>query len=90
MCLKAAFEQFDADKSGYIDREELSLMLRKLGFEWQGASVFASADANNDGKVSYDEFLAVFGKVEVAKSKTPDEPKGSAAAEGSASSCTAS
>ena len=60
--LRAAFDMFDADKSGYIDRQELSVMLRKLGFEWQGAHVFEAADTNQDGKVSFAEFLALFGK----------------------------
>ena len=58
--LRAAFDMFDADQSGYIDRQELSVMLRKLGFEWQGAHVFEAADTNKDGKVTYDEFLALF------------------------------
>ena len=60
--LRAAFDMFDADQSGYIDRQELSVMLRKLGFEWQGAHVFEAADTNQDGKVSFAEFLALFGK----------------------------
>lgn len=53
MALRQAFELFDADGSGYIDRSELSLMLRKLGFGWQGAHVFEAADADGDGKVSF-------------------------------------
>ena len=60
--LRAAFDLFDADASGYIDRSELSVMLRKLGFEWQGAHVFEAADADADGKVSFAEFLVLFGK----------------------------
>lgn len=88
--LREAFDMFDADGSGYIDREELSLMLRKLGFEWQGSSVFAAADTDGDGKVSYEEFLAVFGKVEAAKIAKPAVAQGSVARGASTSSCTAS
>jgi len=58
--LRSAFDYFDADSSGYIDRSELSLMLRKLGFGWQGGGVFAAADADHDGRVSFDEFIALF------------------------------
>ena len=60
--LKHAFEMFDTDGSGYIDRSELSVMLRKLGFGWQGAHVFSAADADGDGKVDFAEFVAIFGK----------------------------
>ena len=44
----------------YIDRAELSVMLRKLGFEWQGVHIFDAADTDHDGKVTFDEFLALF------------------------------
>ena len=59
--LRAAFDAFDLDGSGGIDRGELSAMLRKLGFAWQGAHVFDSADTDGDGKVDFDEFVACFG-----------------------------
>ena len=59
--LRAAFDAFDLDGSGGIDRGELSAMLRKLGFEWQGAHIFEMADTNGDGKVDFDEFVACFG-----------------------------
>jgi len=63
LALRAAFDLFDKDGSGDIDRSELSVMLRKLGFEWQGAHVFEAADTNGDGKVSFGEFVSLFGKV---------------------------
>jgi hypothetical protein len=60
--MRAVFDLFDLDGSGDIDRSELSVMLRKLGFEWQGVHVFEAADTNGDGRVDYDEFLACFGQ----------------------------
>ena len=69
--LRRAFELFDADGSGYIDRPELSLMLRKLGFAWQGAHVFEAADTDSDGKVSFAEFVALFGRAAAEKEAAP-------------------
>ena len=80
--LRAAFALFDGDGSGYIDRSELSKMLRRLGFEWQGAHVFEAADVDGDGQVSYDEFVAVFGKAAAAKGKTAGMGKRGRAAAG--------
>ena len=64
---RAAFDAFDLDGSGGIDRGELSAnMLHKLGFAWQGAHVFDSADTDGDGKVDFDEFVACFGPAAAA------------------------
>ena len=55
-------------------------MLRKLGFEWQGAHVFEAADTNNDGKVDFEEFLAVFGDAAFAAKGRIKPAKGQQAA----------
>ena len=72
--LRHAFDMFDADSSGFIDRGELGVMLRKLGFEWQGTHVFEAADIDGDGKVSFDEFLALYASArpKPAGPKPPD------------------
>ena len=66
--LRRAFDLFDADGSGFIDRSELSVMLRRLGFGWQGAHVFAAADADGDGKVNFHEFVELFGTKKLTSS----------------------
>ena len=46
-------------------------MLRKLGFAWQGAHVFEAADTDSDGKVSFAEFVALFGRAAAEKEAAP-------------------
>merc|ERR1739841_183956 len=59
--LQQLFKHVDADRSGYIDKEELSAALSTLGFKWlkekQVNGIFKRADANGDGMLSLEEFL---------------------------------
>ena len=59
--LQQLFKYVDADKSGYIDKEELSVALSLLGFKWlkekQVDAIFARADVNGDGMISLEEFM---------------------------------
>jgi len=60
--LKEAFDAIDTDGSGAIELGELKTVLVKLGVnlpEDQYAAVFASADKNNDGKLSLQEYAAL-------------------------------
>ena len=66
VALRNAFNIFDGDGNGSIDRTELGAMLAKLGL-LKGSSdtstverMFAAADANNDGKIDFQEFIALF------------------------------
>jgi len=55
-----AFEEWDEDGSGTISEEELTRVMQKLDpkfTEAMAASLFAAADANQDGKVDYIEFV---------------------------------
>ena len=57
--IKEVFDQFDADKSGAIDSNEIQKVCEALGVEVSKAEVEAlisEADSNGDGKIQYDEF----------------------------------
>eukprot|EP00985_Skeletonema_marinoi_P017281 scaffold9388_cov148-Skeletonema_marinoi.AAC.26 len=59
--LQQLFKYVDADNSGYIDKEELSVALSLLGFKWlkekQVNGIFDRADKNGDGIISMEEFM---------------------------------
>ncbi|XP_028804802.1 calcium-dependent protein kinase 1-like [Neltuma alba] len=59
--LYKAFEYFDKDKSGYITKEELESALRKynMGDEKTIKEIIAEVDSDNDGKINYEEFVAM-------------------------------
>lgn len=66
--LRRAFDFFDRDGSGAIEKDELEVVLTRLGVASEGGRmhkdvlnrIFATADANHDGKVSFPEFIALF------------------------------
>ncbi|TYK16611.1 calcium-dependent protein kinase 3 [Cucumis melo var. makuwa] len=59
-----AFEYFDKDKSGYITMEELETALKKynMGDEKTIKEIIAEVDTDNDGRINYDEFVAMMRK----------------------------
>ena len=57
--IKAAFDAFDADKSGHISCAELEQILTKCGVQVTGAQcaqLVKMFDANNSGNMEYNEF----------------------------------
>ncbi|PKA48150.1 Calcium-dependent protein kinase 17 [Apostasia shenzhenica] len=62
--LFAAFQYFDKDNSGYITKEELEQALRDKGFyELKDIKeIISEADADNDGRIDYEEFVAMMRK----------------------------
>ncbi|KHN16773.1 Calcium-dependent protein kinase 3 [Glycine soja] len=62
--LYKAFEYFDNDKSGYITMEELESALKKynMGDEKTIKEIIAEVDSDNDGRINYDEFVAMMRK----------------------------
>ena len=61
MALEKLFEIADVDGSGTIDREELELALKKLGFshltEAQIDKIMDKADSDDNCVIDYDEFV---------------------------------
>ncbi|RXI03138.1 hypothetical protein DVH24_003790 [Malus domestica] len=62
--LYTAFQHFDKDSSGFITTEELEQVLREYGMH-DGRDIreiIAEIDADNDGRINYDEFVAMMRK----------------------------
>ncbi|CAA2979707.1 calcium-dependent kinase 34-like [Olea europaea subsp. europaea] len=62
--LYTAFQYFDKDHSGYITIEELEQALREFGMN-DGKDIkeiISEVDADNDGRINYDEFAAMMKK----------------------------
>jgi len=62
--LYTAFQYFDKDNSGYITIEELEQALREFGMN-DGKDIkeiISEVDADNDGRINYDEFAAMMKK----------------------------
>eukprot|EP01018_Ginkgo_biloba_P015381 Gb_29448 [translate_table: standard] len=62
--LYTAFQYFDKDKSGYITVEELEQALKKYGIgdEETIKDIIAEVDTDHDGRINYDEFVAMMRK----------------------------
>ncbi|EPS60659.1 calcium-dependent protein kinase 17, partial [Genlisea aurea] len=62
--LYTAFQYFDKDNSGYITVEELEQALREFGMD-NGKDIkeiIIEVDSDNDGRINYDEFVAMMRK----------------------------
>lgn len=62
--LFSAFQYFDKDRSGFITREELKDALTKhnMGDATTIAEIIAEVDSDQDGRINYDEFVAMMRK----------------------------
>jgi len=59
--LRSAFDLFDADGSGEIDKSELSrILVRFPTLNADLDAMFACADTDGDGRISFHEFVALF------------------------------
>lgn len=60
--LRTHFSQFDVDNSGYIDSDELTAVLRSMGFnptEKRISEVLSAYDTDRNGNLSFGEFVEV-------------------------------
>ena len=60
--LKQAFEFFDKDESGFIDKTELGLVLQSLGSRPSDsdlAVLYCEMDPSGDGQIDVNEFISV-------------------------------
>ncbi|MCO5588008.1 hypothetical protein L7F22_041962 [Adiantum nelumboides] len=62
--LFSAFQYFDKDRSGFITRDELRDALTKhnMGDATTIAEIIAEVDSDQDGRINYDEFVAMMRK----------------------------
>ena len=61
--LKQEFDAYDEDRSGYIDREELTGLLEKLGEDLnqeQLDAAFRELDTDESGEIEFFEFVEWF------------------------------
>lgn len=64
--IQSAFHQFDADHNGFITASEMRTCFQRLRIGYSDAEiqrVLAAMDINQDGRVSYDEYMAFMVKV---------------------------
>ena len=69
--MKKAFEIYDVDKSGTLERDEVKKLLNdacgELGADAitdeQLDAVISTVDDNNDGKISYDELFQIIAPI---------------------------
>ena len=60
---KTVFDQFDKDKTGFIDRFELRLVFEQLGNKLSEETLFSminEVDERNVGKIEFYEFIRIY------------------------------
>jgi calcium-dependent protein kinase len=62
-----AFAYFDTDNSGYITVDELKKVIKENNVDVDATNFLDEVDKNNDGRVDYDEFLAMMTKEDKPK-----------------------
>lgn len=62
--IEKVFKMIDSDNNGYVDKEELNLILNRFGIKKKGLKqknlnddlnkILSTADKNNDGKIDFE------------------------------------
>src|SRR6056300_1505757 len=71
-----AFSAFDKDSSGYIDANELRIVLEMMGQKTTEEEIFrmiAEADAENTGRITYAQFKRVIAEQKENQSLSNEE-----------------
>jgi Ca2+-binding EF-hand superfamily protein len=58
--LRKAFQQYDVDNSGFIDKSEFVGLLHDLGSKaigWKLEDAFKAMDLDDSGNISFEEFV---------------------------------
>ena len=61
--LKRVFQEFDAEKKGYIEGHGIRRVLRRLHIDHTESDIdlmMKMADTKGDGRVDFEEFLQIF------------------------------
>mmetsp|Transcript_15958 Transcript_15958/g.21740 ORF Transcript_15958/g.21740 Transcript_15958/m.21740 type:complete len:82 (+) Transcript_15958:1266-1511(+) len=64
--LKAIFNQFDTNNTGYITEENIILAMEKMGqkiSQEEVKEIIKKHDLTHNNKLSFDEFHAIFGEM---------------------------
>ncbi len=62
---RCIFEMFDKDKSGFIDLGDLQTIMKSLGRDpAEAQELIQGLDLNQDGKLSFEEFLKIMKSLE--------------------------
>lgn len=61
--LKRVFQEFDAEKKGFIEAQGIKRVLRRLHIDYTESDIdlmIKMADTKGDGRVDFEEFLQIF------------------------------
>ena len=71
--LRAIFQQFDTDNSGFISTDNIKIAMEKMGREITQEEIneiLEKHDTNKDGKLQYEEFVSIFNSENMSIQKT--------------------